>query len=555
MEQLYYIFDEKNRLWIETKDLWVTDDIEKYNLKFLNSLMSDEELLKEAIKKPEDNTLLAYLDLNYSSTVTGFKNAVARWRIQIYKEQKTVIVLADTFNVMVKHRYRCDYKNFLEKPVSIEHFSKISKQFSLRLDYGRWKYTAIPFRAEQVEVRGSMVDYKFDWAEGNLDFSVQIPSNIVNRAMGFLQEMAREEFGFNPTVPSNMPGDKLLKYFVQYPLDVSVGWYVDMLGFDFYSKVVRKNQSNADLVCDYLQLPKTKGIKKVYHENPEALIICYFLKEIGIEDINVWQYFFDGKTLMGVNMNQLGIDRNGEFYFKDNSYDARRYWWDNSSAYDERELAEYIGKDKDKYNTRYVGWHLLYSWLMDKWGAKKTGEILRDVLLNIDYYKYDCLRLWLEDYRENNFPEEFVQAIYRYGISREAHDLRNELIRQAVNHKLNDQYLHLLTIEFKLNKVEMGREEETALGSFRIARSGRDLYFVSENMHNCVFRLYTKKMQLKACTIYYLQKDEEYLACIEVIKGTVVQAYGKYNKVLAGDLLETVTDWCVRNDLTYAAAK
>ena len=74
-------------------------------------------------------------------------------------------------------------------------------------------------------------------------------------------------------------------------------------------------------------------------------------------------------------------------------------------------------------------------------------------------------------------------------------------------------------------------------------------------MHNCVFRLYTPKMAQRACTIYYLQKDEDYLACIEVIHGVVVQAYGKYNKILAGDVLEAVTDWCINHDLIYAAAK
>jgi len=546
LEQTYYIFDSSEHTWAEADAPWVKDDIEKIKIEFASSCANPEELASITAKMPED-TILAYLDLAYSGGHESFRKAVARWRVQLYKEQQTAIILADTFNVKVIRQYDDKY--------IIEPFGKVSKQFSLRLDYDKWKYTAIPARTDQAEIGNNVFNYKYDWTENNYDFSVEIPEIIVKQVMEFLQELAREEFGFNPTIPQKMPGDKLLKYFVQYPLDVNVGWYVDMLGFDFSSKVVRKNESNFDLVCDYLQLPKSKGLKKVYHDNPEALLICYFLKEIGVEDINIWPYFYEGKQLMGVSLNLLGLDRNGGFYFKSNSYWLHQLWWDNSTPYEAKNLQEYIARDKGKYNTRYVGWHLLYVWLLEKWGAQRTGEILSDALLNIDYYKYDCLRLWLADYRENDFPEEFVQEIYRHGISREAHDLRMDLIRQEINRLQNAKYKHLLDVEFTLTKGELAREEDTPLGSFKLPRSGKDMYAISDNMHNCVFRLYTPKMAQRACTIYYLQKDEEYLACIEVVHGVVVQAYGKRNKVLTGEILEGVTDWCINHDLIYAGAK
>ena len=547
MEQTYYIFDGSKRAWMDTDAQWVKDDIEKMHIESVSSKTVPGDLARITAKMSED-TLLSYLDLAYSGRYGNFRKAVARWRVQLYKEQQTAIILADTFNVKVMClAYDDEY--------IIEPFSKVSKQFSLRLDYGKWKYTAIPAKTDKVEIGNNTFNYKYDWTENNYDFSVKIPDIIVKKVMEFLQELAKEEFGFKPTVPDNMPGDKLLKYFVQYPLDVNVGWYVDMLGFDFSNKVVRKNESNFDLVCDYLQLPKSKGLKKVYHDNPEALIICYFLKEIGVDDINIWPHFYEGKQLMGVSLNLLGLDRNGGFYFKSNSYLLHKFWWDNSTPYEAKNLKEYIVRDKDKYNTRYVGWHLLYTWLLDKWGAQRTGEILSDVLLNIDYHKYDCLRLWLADYQDNDFPEEFVQEIYRNGISQEAHDLRNYLIRLEVNGLENAKYKHLLELEFTLTKGELAREDDTPQGSFKLPRTGKDMYAISDNMHNCVFRLYTPKMAQRACTIYYLQKDEDYLACIEVINGVVVQAYGKYNKILAGDVLEAVTDWCINHDLIYAAAK
>ena len=546
MEQIYYIFDGSKRAWMDTDAQWVKDDIEKIDIEFASSNAEAGELARITEKLPTEH-LLAYLDLEYTSGQEYFRKAVARWRVQLYKEQKTAIILADTFNVKVIRQYDEEY--------IIEPFSKVSKQFSLRLDYGKWKYTAIPAKTDKVEIGNNTFNYKYDWTENNYDFSVEIPDIIVKKVMEFLQELAKEEFGFVPSVPQNIPGDKLLKYFVQYPLDVNVGWYVDVLGFDFSSKVVRKNESNFDLICEYLQLPKTKGLKRVYHDNPEALLICYFLKEIGVEDINIWPYFYEGKQLMGVSLNLLGLDRNGEFYFKSNSYWLHPFWWDNSTPYEARNVQEFIDRDKDTYNTRYVGWHLLYIWLLDKWGAQRTGEILSDVLLNINYHKYDCLRLWLADYKENEFPEDFVQEIYRHGISREAHDLRNDLIRQEINRLQNAKYKYLLDVEFNLTKGELTREDDTPQGSFKLPRTGKDMYAISDNMHNCVFRLYTPKMAQRSCTIYYLQKGEEYLACIEVIHGVVVQAYGKHNKILAGEVLEAVTDWCINHDLIYAAAK
>lgn len=156
--------------------------------------------------------------------------------------------------------------------------------------------------------------------------------------------------------------------------------------------------------------------------------------------------------------------------------------------------------------------------------------------------------MWREDYLDDALPEAFVQAIYRYGISREAHDIRNELTLQADK----ERWAHKCSITFDLTEDELGREEETPEGAFKVARTGKDLFDISENMHNCVFRCYTKSMQRKDCTIYYLQQEDKYLACIEARDNRVVQAKGMCNGVLKGNLLETVASWCARHDLIYA---
>ena len=60
-------------------------------------------------------------------------------------------------------------------------------------------------------------------------------------------------------------------------------------------------------------------------------------------------------------------------------------------------------------------------------------------------------------------------------------------------------------------------------------------------------------MLRKECTIYYLKKDDKYLACIEVKKGAVIQASGYHNRKLGGEVLEAVLSWCTKHDLIYKA--
>ena len=562
MEQFYYIFDGKKWDWMESNEDWAKKDIEEYNFELVTSAMTDEDKALAASKQSEKN-LLAYFDFEYSDVVhylewgssltdpRGKTNVVARWCLQLCREQKLAIIMADTFKVEITaHPWEVEdnsnqYKYILAEGIHFSFplhryklFDKIYNQYTLRLDYGKWTYTAVPNKKSRVRSNYNYYNVKHDWTDKGFNFSLEIPPAVVTRAIIFLKGLATEEFGFSPTVPDNMPGNKLLKYFVQYPMDVNVGLYVDMLGYDFGCQVLRKNDSNFDLVCDYLKLPKTKSLKKAYHANYAALAICYFLvRRIGIDDINILQYFLAGQTLLENDIDTFGIDRGGAIYFKKrrNGY----FWFD---------------------------WHLLYRWLLEKWGAKRTGEILSEALLKpLDRDKWDCLSLWRKDYEEDDLPAEFVQAIYRHGISKEAHDVRNMLIQQVneQNNQLNEQnnreneqrkkeiIVNKCNITFDLTQKELAREEETPEGIFKVARTGRDLYNISEKMRNCVFSCYTESMQSKNCTIYYLQKGEKYLACIEVRKRMVVQALGMCNSNLRGHLYKAVTSWCARHELIY----
>jgi len=559
MKQFYYIFSGTQWKWVETDEDWVKDEIEKINIELVNNIMSEEERNNVAINNSGKKKLLCYVDTNYSkrnSIEYWYPNCdlfrgVARWRLQLDKSRKTAIILADVYKVNINTVW------LDSRPISYNFciYGKKSLQHSLRLDYGNGKYIVIPAKSERVKSKRYGWTYKYDWTERGFEFSTEIPQIIVDHAMTFLKELAIEEFGFSPTVSANIPGYMMLKYFTQYPLDTNVGWYADRFGYDFSCKVNRKNDSNFALICDYLNLPKTKGLRKAYHENYASLILCFFLKEIGVEDINVWQYFYGGTKLMGVDIGELVIDLDNNLCVKKGI--PNEYWWHNSAWYGVSRLKDFAEIYFGDYNHRYVRWHLLYNWLREKWGAKRCGEILSDAMLNINRDKYDCLQMWLEDYLKGELPEPFVQAIYQYGISIEAHDVKVELRVQAMREAEHERMVlrglsldELSEVKFELNESQLAKEEETPQGEFKVARTGQALKLISMYMNNCVFS-YTQQMLRKECTIYYLKKDDKYLACIEVKKGAVIQASGYHNRKLEGEVLEAVLSWCTKHDLIY----
>ena len=545
VEQSYYYFDGKSRAWVECQEPWIEKDIEKFSLSIVDKGMGERQLDALAEQQSPDH-LLAYVDIGdfdyrYSCV---YKKAAARWRLQLYRPQKTAIILVDVFSVM-------------GTPDGVELHRRGSKQYSLRLDYGKWQYTAIPSKSEQAESGGSVFNYKYDWTDDGFDFSVEIPQIVADRVMTFLKELSQEEFGFIPTVPEDIPPAKLMKYFTQFPLDVNVGWYVDMLGYDFARKIIRTNDTNFDLICDYLQLPKTKGLQKAYRENGRSLAICFFLQKIGITDINLWPHFYNINHLLGQNLDRLGIDRVGAFYKRKGAW--QRYWWGDVSNFEISWWWKKQEKDvRSEYDPAYVGWQMLCSWLMDKWEPVRVAEILHSAMEGGSSDIRDCLNMWFNSYTSDELTDEFVQAIYRTGFSKETHDVwtaeqrrRYEQDIEQMRREKNARHKHYMEIEFTLAKGDLMKEEDTPQGSFKIARNGKELFELSEIFHNCVFYLYTEKMNNRECAIYYLEKNGQPVACIEVVKGVITQALGDHNHILKGEIKDAVVDWGIRHNLEF----
>ena len=311
--QNFYIYDVSNGIWKETNDEKFTGDIDSVPKKLINKGEKGFSLPEGTLAAEADFD--AY-EVSYS---TSCINAAVRWRLQVSEKQQVVIIIGECCNVRESgnkfdRAIEPDFDNFIENEVF--HFVAIDDieldifdgfipkrferqtadrkmeiyrdvhQVSLRLDFDKWSYNAIPAIQEKD---GS----KQDWTSGELETYVEIPPVVINDAYNILKEFAYKEFGFYPTVPEGVSGVELLKAYTCYQLDVSVFPFLSVLNYSFLQKVLRKSDSNFKLVCEYLDLPKTKGLRKVYHENSRALLFIYTMREkLGIADQNVWQEFY-----------------------------------------------------------------------------------------------------------------------------------------------------------------------------------------------------------------------------------------------------------------------
>lgn len=524
MEQKYFIYDIDNKVWIETKDKALTGEIS-----ILSRALAGQDEDKGYVRQ---NLLWAVTDFSLFDISYNVKNIYApvRWRVQASEKSQVVIIIGEYCNVVQNqsgwvYKINKRYGRENHKPLKYELMRNVN-QISLRLDYKNWKYTAIPATPDKVESSGVVYNYRIDWTMPNKASYVEIPDAVVKCAMEILQGFAKDEFGFNPTVPANMEGAELLKSFVRYPLDPSVAFWVDALEYSFGMKVLHNTPTNFEAVCEALGLPPSKGLKKVYHENSKNLLLIYYLhKYLEIDDINVWQLFYDDSSMFSESLDSIGIDRQGEFYSR-----GATVWYRKPNSKVTSGLKSY------------------YAWASEKWGNLTAGIHVRGAVVNWCHE----LGYLLEMLKRNEYQlsDETMQILYKEGISIEANDAVAREYRNEHKHYVSK----VITIDdtFELKKADIMRECDARIGKFVAARSVNELVEISKKMENCVYT-YSLDACDGVCTIYTLQTDDEYLACIEVRKGAIVQALGANNERLHGEILDEVKEWALKYDLELKA--
>lgn len=551
--QLYFIYDCENRTWRESQEEWVKEDMEKIPVKLILETDSQDKI-DQFLAENNQHTLFAYSTKNIHDYRQDYLNkyAVARWRVQLFEKQQTAIIIADVLTLVSD--------NDTDYPYNFSLSPKSCQQFSFRLDYGRGKYMANPYIEISSELYSCRLKNKWDWIDNlglyNKKFSIYpvLPDTVGHKAMEFLKNLARKEFGFVPTVPDNIPMGNLLKYFVQFPLDVNVGWYADLLGENFKQRINRNNDSNFKLLCEVFSLPPLKSLKKAYNNNCRVMFICYILKLIGVEDINAWQQFYGIRKIMGTDIETLGLvlGRNGSF--KDGLfYIKTAYKWHNLGHRGKWEYG-------DDSNISFVIQTPadLVKWIIERWGIKRTVEIIYPIINEWNGMVNDSIHMWRLLKNTEYMHENIIKHMYRNGFTNELHDIlmyhfiRYQDAREAELAERNnadaERRRKLLPLEFSLTPEELCLAEETKYGTFHIARTGADLHRTGKLFENCVFS-YATRMETKQCTIYYLMKEEIPLACIEVRGKEICQASGPRNKRMKPEARMAVQEWSEKHGL------
>lgn len=540
MPQKFYIYDTKIKDWVETHKEWCMGDIEHRAKKLIDSSKEKQEVL--------EGVLAAVADLNYFMEHNAYENrldAAVRWRLQYSDKMKTVIIIGDVciVNVSISKESEKEFNSYWyneDGSINIEAFlardvNRINydrnfellrrmKQLSLRLNYDKWNYVAIPGERNTEAYWGRTVIDRDDWTLDESGIHAAVPDVVIRDAYDILKKYAEEEFGFEPTVPLKYLDAQLLKKYVCYPLDVNVADFMNIFDFSFGAQIVRKNDDNFELVCEYMNIEPSKSIKKAYHENGSSLLVIHYLRKyLNIEDVNVWQLFFDCKKLLGKKYNQLIIDKQGDIRIIIKNYS----WQIIGEIFSETEQLK-----------RY------YDWAAEKWGTKLAGQQIRAVIEGVSREQSDLLSML--DYVEYDIPDDIVKCLHQTGLSHEAHELMNEENEKVRKRKRDEKR----QTPFKLTKTDLSRECIMKKGKIVAAKNGSELWEISSAMHNCVYT-YDTRIENGECTIYTYQRDEMPLVCIEVQNSVIVQVYGICNEPIYGELLDEVKDWAVLNDIEF----
>jgi hypothetical protein len=109
---------------------------------------------------------------------------------------------------------------------------------------------------------------------------------------------------------------------------------------------------------------------------------------------------------------------------------------------------------------------------------------------------------------------------------------------------------HVLEYKSEEKKLETVIEDMT----FKLAQDTHELITIGQLMRICVGS-YDQKARAKACNIVTVQKNDSYLACLELVPEsktfTLHQAKTKYNSYPTDELKDVIIQWCTINNVHH----
>ena len=146
---------------------------------------------------------------------------------------------------------------------------------------------------------------------------------------------------------------------------------------------------------------------------------------------------------------------------------------------------------------------------------------------------------------------EQLQKMYGRNNSFKTIMVGNERLKQTTDKEQKRNIMERLMqlMEKEINNTityhsdEMKLEDNINGYEFFLPKDTDSMLHYGEKLHNCVGRLYRMHAYHKENIIIIMKKDENYVGCIELKNGEIIQAYGPCNRTMTGETKEAYDMW------------
>lgn len=380
----------------------------------------------------------------------------------------------------------------------------------------------------------------------------QLPAIVAEAVIEALKDDAEKRFGIRPSTLSGLEGREKLHAFAERPLDLNSALLRPYFK-EFDKNFPVTSTDNFHPFCQHLGIHPPRSLRRLYQQNPLALIEYRALIELGFRDYNHMRML-----LASPRIGNIDFSEHCESWERGTSYTRYSFPFlaaeqdppaepaevsqkrEAESGYSDRITQDEIDMllngmisfDCDRRD--YSAWERLYGlvqFFLSRRGEAWTARYLTKLA-------HDGWQRWQEDMCSmmeqygRKFSDDVKDAFARHGFSPTVHEQMveemNRMIygRRVIRYTKEERWL-----ECDIDKYEFRLFPDTAV----MAKIGTE-------MSNCVAS-YMKDALKKNCTLLYVKKDGHACVCIEVRDIDVIQALGPHNHRLEGGALRAVRTW------------
>ena len=360
---------------------------------------------------------------------------------------------------------------------------------------------------------------------------VDIPADVIDVAINYLQDIVKVKFGFRPSFIGDAHGLSHLIAFCESPLDPNVCILRDALGNEAYRHILERGRCDCfKSLCEYFKIKKPPpSLRKAYIVNPESFLVYVYLRQCGFHDINIIRRFFYREEVFGYKLLDF------RYHALTNMFTLK-----GIGNYD---LANF---------QRFCLWLLRYR-------SEKAiaSRVLRWCNERFTTAASDTLRMFAEaqlDVDEEQIDYIIRRKLLNEGLTNEVHDMLVDDIfithPEAINPHIRTKNGQYINIKFEYSEKTLNLE--STMGDYHIIlpKDSNELRKWGNVFHNCVAS-YISAVAHKSSIILAMKKQEKYIACIEIQQNRIIQALGYCNQNLSIEYRRIIGGWSVLNKIFY----